>query len=140
MKTLVKQLLMFQCYRDGWICDFYHSFGCFFATGGLIRRQNDDASRRNMKRIFPSLNSKTSKAVARMMTDLIKRYCDENLKPRLTSSRSLRVGAITELKVNPHVSETEAGYAGGFSSKDNSGIYLRPPPSMGVTTANALNN
>lgn len=139
MKTLVKQLLMFQCYRDGWICDFYHSFGCFFATGGLIRRQNDDASRRNMKRIFPSLNSKTNKAVARMMTDLIKRYCDENLKP-LTSSRSLRVGAITELKVNPHVSETEAGYAGGFSSKDNSGIYLRPPPSMGVTTANALNN
>ncbi len=30
MKTTVKQLLYFQCYRDGWLCDIYHTLGCWF--------------------------------------------------------------------------------------------------------------
>ena len=139
MKTVVKQLLMFQCYHDGYLCDFYHAMGSFFATGGLIRDEHVAANRARNKRVFPSLYPKTDKSIAQKITDLVKKYCHPTLKAN-TSSRSLRVGAITELKVNNHISDPEAGYAAGFSAKDNSGIYLRPPPSLGIASANALCN
>ena len=135
MKTTVKQLLMFQCYRDGWLCDFYHAFGCYFSMGGLIRGEHMNTTSKN--KVFPSLYQRSDKSIAGKITDMLKKYCDGNLKP-LTSIRSLRVGAITELKVNTHLSETEAGYATGFATKDNSGIYVRPPPSLGMASANHL--
>ena len=138
MKTLVRQLLMFQCHKDGWKCDFYHAFGCYFATGGLLPHSNTSDEERTIKRVFPALGLKSNKSIATLLTNMIRKYCDESLR-QVTTSRSLRVGATTELKVNPHVSFEESSYAGGFSSKDNSGFYLRPPPSMGMSSANALN-
>ena len=78
LKTVSKQLLMFQCYRNGWLCDFYHCFGCYFATGGLLRQNTMQGPAK--KRIFPSLFTKSNASVARMITDLIKKYCDDDLK------------------------------------------------------------
>jgi hypothetical protein len=37
-KTLVRQHLYFQCFRDGWLCDIYHALESFFALEiGLMR-------------------------------------------------------------------------------------------------------
>lgn len=87
LKTVSKQLLMFQCYRNGWLCDFYHSFGCYFVTDGLLRPQTMQGPAK--KRVFPSLFTKSNGSVARKITDLIKKHCDDDLKV-ITSSRSLR--------------------------------------------------
>jgi hypothetical protein len=36
-KTLIRQHLYFQCFRNGWLCDLYHAFACFF----FIRKRTD---------------------------------------------------------------------------------------------------
>ena len=137
-KTNVIQTLYFQCYRNGWLCDFYHALaGYIMVDYGLLRSSAQTKVQKQY--IFPALHSVSDESVAKHVTKLIRDNGDSEFKV-LNSSKSLRVGANTHLKLDPHVHADLVPYASGLRNKDNSGEYFRPCPASGVTTANSLCN
>ena len=136
LKTTMQQSIYFQGYCDGYLCNIYHSMGCFFAVeDGLLRL--DSGNPRINRAVYPDLKNVTTDTVASQMTTLIRAHSAPELKQR-NQSRSIRVGSNTTLAMNPDVLPEEQRNAGGFKSGYNTDLYTRMNPKLGMTAANAL--
>jgi len=139
LKTLSKQQLLFTAYCDGWLCDFYHCFGSYFALEkGLVRTRNQSLTEK--KRIFPDLAHKRNESVAREMSKVMKGLSSSVQIKSVTSSRSIRVGGISLLKSTSNVADGAAAYAAGISSNNSTDSYFKPGPHVPSQAANALND
>jgi hypothetical protein len=140
MKTLLQHVVSFQCCRLGYLCDLYHSFGCYFAVeDGLFRcgSNDDQTNKRNNRYIFPQLWAVSDATVAKNLTTLIRAHSDECFKV-LNQSRSIRIGANTELAMHCDISPEQQRLAGGFAAGNNSDVYTRMNPDLCLPAANAL--
>jgi hypothetical protein len=143
MKTLTQHILYFQCDCIGYICDFYHSLGCYFSVeDGLYRidhgnKKGNKKNTRANKFVFPDLRIVSNESVARMMTKLIRKHSHQQFQ-QLNQSRGIRVGSNTELAMHPEITPEEQRLAGGFSAGNNSELYTRMNPNLGMPAANAL--
>jgi len=141
IKTMIHQNVYFQCCFLGYLCDLYHSLGCFFAVeDGLFRHPaegpNAEKIRIRNRFIFPHLWNISDQSVATTLTNIIRDHSDECFK-KLNQSRSLRVGANTELAMHPNISTEQQRIAGGFSAGNNSELYTRLNPDLCLPAANA---
>jgi hypothetical protein len=137
LKTLTKQQLLFTVYNGGWICDFYHSMGAYFALdSGLLRTASQSPLCK--KRLFPDLYNKRNETVAKDLTNVIKSFCTSDEMKKLTSSRSIRVGGITALKSNSYVPDSCVANAAGLSFGNSTDNYFKPGPDLAIISANAL--
>jgi hypothetical protein len=139
MKTLFQHVVSFQCCRLGYLCDLYHAFGCYFAVEDGLHRldHTTDARKKRDRYIFPHLWEISDATVARNLTALIRAHSDSCFKV-LNQSRSLRVGANTELAMHPDVSPEQQRIAGGFAAGNNSELYTRMNPDLCLPAATAL--
>lgn len=134
--------ISFQCCFLGFLCCLYHSLGCFFAVeDGLLRHTPTGADAEKIKirnrYIFPHLWKVSDAQVATMLTTIIREHSDATFK-KLNQSRSLRVGANTELAIHPDISPEQQRIAGGFAAGNNSELYTRMNPDLCLPAANAL--
>jgi hypothetical protein len=142
IKTMFHHTISFQCCYLGFLCCLYHSLGCFFAVeDGLFRHTPTgtvaEKTRIRNRYIFPHLWKISDPKVATMLTTLIREHSDAPFK-KLNQSRSLRVGANTELAVHPDISPEQQRIAGGFAAGNNSELYTRMNPDLCLPAANAL--
>jgi hypothetical protein len=137
LKTLTKQQLLFTVYNGGWLCDFYHSMGAYFALdSGLLRTSSQSSLCK--KRVFPDLYNKRNETVAKDLTNTIKSFCTSDEMKKLTSSRSIRAGGITALKSNFYVPDACVANAAGLSFGNSTDNYFKPGPDLAIISANAL--
>jgi hypothetical protein len=109
--------------------------GSYFAVEyGLFRI--DETKIREYRAVFPDL-CKISNEVATQLTNKIHANSDKALRPHNTS-RSIRFGSNTELAMYPDITPEEQRLAGGFAAGNNSELYTRINPTLGMPAANAL--
>jgi hypothetical protein len=136
MKTLIQQLLYFQCDSIGYLCCFYWILGSYFAVeDGLFRI--DETKIRENRAVFPDLRKILNESVAAQLTNKIRAHSDKALRTHNTS-RSIRVESNTELAIHPDITPEEQRLAGGFSAGNNSELYARMNPKLGMPAENAL--
>ena len=132
----MQQSIYFQGYCDGYLCNIYHSMGCFFAVeDGLLCL--DSRIPRINRAVYPDLKNVTTDTVASHMTTLRHAHLAPELKQR-NQSRSIQVGSNTTLAMHPDVLLEEQRNAGGFKSGYNTDLYTRMNSKLGMTAANAL--
>jgi hypothetical protein len=119
----------------GYICDFYHAFGTFFAVeNGLERGSDKVTSFSNF--VFPQLHD--VKSCASKITTFMREYVHPELKAKY-SSRSIRKGQTTFLTTTT-VSSFELEARGGWVSaiRSNSQSYKECTVSHTMPALNAM--
>jgi hypothetical protein len=135
-KTLSWQAMIFgpsKYCANGFLCDFYHSFGTYFAVEYGLER-SDIAHTRLWNFVFPQLRN-LGVEVAAKITKVLR----DNVHPNMASSyssKSIRKGMATFL--HSKVSESELEYRGGWSNGSNSKSYKEDNLSLSLPGMNAM--
>jgi hypothetical protein len=139
---MIHQNVYFQCCYFAFLCDLYHSLGCYFAVeDGILcdNAEGEDAEKIRIRNwfIFPSLCNISDPSVATMLTNIIRDHSDDCFK-KFNQSWGLRVGANADLAIHPDISPKQQCIAGGWSAGNNSELYTRLNPNLCLPAANAL--
>lgn len=129
MKTTNWGPMLFGPNAKTYLCDFYHSFGCYFAIEKGLFRENDQASKASAKYVFPNLHQSENDTVTRKVTERLRKFVAAELQIS-TSARSLRRGANTFLAVHPQISPEEQRIRGGWSSGTTTERYTEINPAL----------
>lgn len=136
IKTLTQHSMLFGPDKESYLCDFYHSFGCFFSVeNGLYRAEDLDKSIH--KFVFPYLHGFVNAGVAAKLTKIMRDHVSPKTQKKV-SSRSIRKGATTFLSMHPSVTEPELNARGGWASETNSRAYRETTPALTIASQNAL--
>ena len=136
-KTLEATPMTFTCDYDSYLCDTYHSMGCYLSIeNGLHRTENQ---KRISKFIFPHLHSVRDSTVTTNVTKWLREACHTSLKAR-TSAKSLRQGANTFLAMHPQITKDERLVRGCWAPSDTSdkAAYKDINPALTLPAALAL--
>lgn len=141
MKNLkVHPCMLFSADSNSYLCDFYHSLGCWFAVeDGLARPAGTKDEHAPF--VIPALqtmkSAKDSSYVAALISKTVKERVLPTMKPE-TSSRSLRRGGATLCAAHPKVTEANLNERGGWSSGVQCDCYKESNPAVNLPACRAL--
>ena len=123
MKTITSQCMLFFCDRSLYCLCPYFAWGCYFMYNGLDKAGIDPEIK---DFVFPNLHSMKREGVSRRLTTSIRDNIDvsglskDEAKKRKDcySSRSMRVGAMTQNRANPDLSLEEEYERSGHKMDD----------------------
>jgi len=111
MKTLKQSSMLYGPDSASYMCDFYHSLGCFYLVeDGLFRLGR---GRTIDKYVFPDLHKYQNSSVAKLLSNILKKQTADSLK-KSTSVKGLRIGSTTTIAAHPSVTLVEQISTGGW--------------------------
>ena len=122
-------------------CFYFHMAAYFMCCNGLYRTQ-EQIEKSLSKVVFPSLYNIGDASVARKLTVGVRKYLPVSLRKELRdsfSSRSLRLGPITELTMHPEVTLFQLCAWSGHSTGTTLDSYIdKKNVAKTIPAANAL--
>lgn len=135
MKTLKQSSMLYGPDSASYMCDFYHSLGCFYLVeDGLFRLGR---GRTIDKYVFPDLHKYQNSSVAKLLSNILKKHTADSLK-KSTSVKGLRIGSTTTMAAHPSVTLVEQISRGGWSSGSKTDVYTESVPALNLPGLLAL--